>query len=803
MRKILIQFLLTIAGLLSMHAAFAQLDSIHWLPPMHARSEWGPQYLYLSTPETTPFPVEIKDGQGNLLGSVTISNAQPKRYDIGSSDNTSVLVPEDDLHLPLQGKGLILTATQKFYVGFRAHSFSEYQACDLTCKGTAALGTVFRVGHVIQGANESTSRSNFIGIMATEDSTVINLSDYDASVRFRIAGNDTPLPNGFQAILYAGESIVFSQYVNGNSIQQPPNGMLGALLTSSKPIAVNVGSWTGAPVSQNANDIGIDQITPFDLVGKEYILCKGNGSSILEIPIVIAHLDNTKVWLNGSTTAAATLSAGQSYRVPTSEYTNAGNLYIETSEPVFLYQMIGGVATGDDQMRTAGLIFVPPISCAIPNAVDNLYQPSQIGNINYDGGLMIVAMKDSVVDLRINGLPVSLGVGDAVQGNPDFVTYRRLTLFNSINPPETASIVAKGAVQVALFGRNGAAGYGGFFSGFSKTSKASIALQLVGDGVCPDTLVATGRFDGVQWYYADSLLQFGADTFLVAYAPGLYTAQGYLGVCRRNDFAEDTISAVFNSPQFPYSLTEPACFGQANGTIQFGTPYGGIEPYQYSVNNGLSYSALPNVSGIAAGTYKLVVRDATGCYNRPLTVDIGQPDSFGVSLAISQINPPVKVGDRVELLATPDRPVTQVCWEPFDTLNCPNLLRLAVYPLETTWYTVTVLDEMGCPASDRVQIIVQPNVFAPNVIAPDQSAENGQFTLFSKDQLPVNWLRIYDRWGGLVYENRHFQTNDRSKSWDGTVDGKPCASGVYVFVAEIEYLPGYLINIRGDITILR
>ena len=51
---------------------WAQLDTIHWLPPMHARNEVGPQYLYLSTPEPQAFPVDIRDGSDNL-GSLTPS----------------------------------------------------------------------------------------------------------------------------------------------------------------------------------------------------------------------------------------------------------------------------------------------------------------------------------------------------------------------------------------------------------------------------------------------------------------------------------------------------------------------------------------------------------------------------------------------------------------------------------------------------------------------------------------------------------------------------------------------------------
>jgi gliding motility-associated-like protein len=665
------------------------------------------------------------------------------------------------------------------------------------------LGKTFRIGHLIQGSSSSPSRSNFIGIMATEDSTLVTLSDYDPSVRFRINGVDTQVPGSVQLVLQAGESAVISQYVTSSFIQQPPNGLIGALLESSKPIAVDVGSWTGAPVTDNANDVGIDQIVPFELVGEEYILCRGNGSSVLEIPIVVAHLDGTSVFLNGSTTPAAVLNAGQFFQISTSMYTLAGNLYIQCSKPAYMYQMVGGTPSGDDQKRTAGLIFVPPISCGIPNAVDNIYQPNQIGSVLYDGGLMIVAMKDSTVTLRIDGLEVPLGTPDAVQGNPDFVTYRRLTLFAANNPPETASIVAEGAVQVALFGRNGAAGFGGFYSGFSKTKKPDISLQIIGDGVCPDTLVASGRFDGVQWYFADSLLQYGPDSFFVAYSPGRYTARGYLGVCRRTDYAEDDITADFNSPEFPYTIEEPSCYGFSDGEILFGAPTGGLEPYQFSVDNGQHFSSLPTAENLRSGNYKLVVRDVTGCYNSPLSVSIGQPDSLGVDLVFASIQEPVKVGEQVVLEAVSGRDVILHAWAPGDTTTCGDCPRLTVRPQETTWYTVTVTDDKGCSATDRIQVVLEPNLYVPNVFAPASETGNDRFTLFSKEPQPINWLRIYDRWGSLVFERNNIVTNDLSEGWDGTWRGDDVNPGVFVFVAEIEYAPGRKLFLTGDVTLVR
>lgn len=781
--------------------AHAQLDSIHWIPPMHARTSPGPQYLYLSTPESTPFPVSLGDGAGAFFASINISNGQPARVDLGSDFNTQVLVPEDSLLAVLYTKGLILEGPKKFYVNFRYHSSDRFQANDLTCKGQAALGKTFRIGHLFQSTSTSSGRSNFVGVLATEDSTRIKLTPADLSVKLQ--KGSVPLSGGpAELVLMKGQSAVFSQYI-GSSASQPPNGLLGALLESSKPIAVNVGSWLGSP-ENGSNDSGIDQIVPFEQVGKEYILCKGNGANDMETPLVIAHKNNTVVWLNDVAQPRTTLQAGQYIRLSGNDYSAGGNLYIQTSEPAYIYQITGGVPSGNDIYRTGGLIFVPPVSCGIPNKVDNIYLPNSIGDMIFDGGLTIVAMKDSMVTVRIDGNDVALGAPAPVLGNPDFVTYRRIGLFSSSSPSNTASVVANGAVQVALIGRNGAAGYGAFYSGFSKTAKPTLKLTTIGDGVCPDTLVASGKFDGVQWYYADSLMFYGPDTFYVAYAPGEYIARGYLGVCRRTDFVEDTVVATFRSPEFPHTFTEPSCFGFADGSIAIGTPAGGLEPYSYSIDKGKSYRNTAVFNSLRAGHYDLVVRDSTGCYNRPLALDIAQPDSFTVDLGIVRIDEPVLPGDAVYLEAIPGRPAVRTSWAPVPHPdNCPDCLRYTANPEKTTLYAVTVYDAEGCPASDSLLIAVQPRVFAPNAIRPESSDGNDRFTLFSEEALPIKSMRIFDRWGELVFENQNFMSNDPAAGWDGTRPGKDAPAGVYAFKAEVEYVPGRVILVEGDLTVVR
>jgi gliding motility-associated-like protein len=52
--------------------------------------------------------------------------------------------------------------------------------------------------------------------------------------------------------------------------------------------------------------------------------------------------------------------------------------------------------------------------------------------------------------------------------------------------------------------------------------------------------------------------------------------------------------------------------GLSNGTITVGT-VGGTAPIQYSIDNGATYQALPNFTGLLAGSYTVVVKDANNC----------------------------------------------------------------------------------------------------------------------------------------------------------------------------------------------
>ena len=81
----------------------------------------------------------------------------------------------------------------------------------------------------------------------------------------------------------------------------------------------------------------------------------------MELPLIVANEDNTEIYINGSVTPVTTINAGEYFLVDNSYYQGVSNknIYVKTSKNVYAYQLLGG---GNDT-ATAGLNFIPPLSC--------------------------------------------------------------------------------------------------------------------------------------------------------------------------------------------------------------------------------------------------------------------------------------------------------------------------------------------------------------------------------------------------------------------------------------------------------
>jgi len=99
------------------------------------------------------------------------------------------------------------------------------------------------------------------------------------------------------------------------------------------------------------------------------------------------------------------------------------------------------------------------------------------------------------------------------------------------------------------------------------------------------------------------------------------------------------------------------------------------------------------------------------------------------------------------------------------------------------------------------------NVYIPNVFSPNRDGRNEDFRIFACQGVrSVNTVRVFDRWGGVVFEEDRFEPNclDGIKLWDGTGrSGKTVNPGVFVYIIEVEFLDDTKLLYRGDITVVR
>ncbi len=497
---LLVLFLFTKQG-------FSQLSKTHYIPPLTS-SEFGianpeTQYIYLSTPSPTSIGYTIKPVGQPTTSYITgvVSNTNPQEIFIGTG-NGQLFVPSNQTSTIHNDKGYIIEAEDVIYTSVRMNAGNGAQAGALVSKGLSALGNIFRVGTFTNESGRtfnnqgipSENLMSFLSVMATEDMTTINISDISNNTEVKNFTGSFPL----NIVLNKGESYVVA--MNSYSTTYPTNnkdGLIGALIESDKDIVVNCGSANGSFHNGNGRDYGIDQIVGLDKIGSEYIFVKGDGTNDWENILIVAHTDNTSISINGNA-PVTTINAGDFYLIEGNEYSVNGNMYIETSEDVFVYQGVGATTAEANQ----GMFFVPPLSCETRGNLDNIANIEDIGTTTYTGGISIVTKVGATV--TINNTPISNFSANGpnnVDGNPNYVTYKVTSLMGNI------SVESDEELYCAYFNFNGAATSGSFYSGFPTAPEINFDATFQALGICIPNITLEvanmGNFDSIEWYFDD------------------------------------------------------------------------------------------------------------------------------------------------------------------------------------------------------------------------------------------------------------------------------------------------------------
>jgi gliding motility-associated-like protein len=232
---------------------------------------------------------------------------------------------------------------------------------------------------------------------------------------------------------------------------------------------------------------------------------------------------------------------------------------------------------------------------------------------------------------------------------------------------------------------------------------------------------------------------------------------------------------------------------------------GGKSPYSIRIGNGNSrvLGTLPQtLRNLQPGNMPVVLTSSDGCLFDTIA---SIPSVAPINL---ELGPDLELqkGDTVELAAAVDFDPQTIQWLPGTGLNQPNTLTPLASPQTTTTYQLRVTDANGCPVEDQITLFVTDDlqVFFPSAFSPNGDQMNDFFTGFSGGSVErIDLLRIYDRWGEMLFETTNIIPNEEESGWNGQFRNEQAKPGVYIFNAWVRLKGGSTRFMAGEVLLVR
>ncbi len=252
--------------------------------------------------------------------------------------------------------------------------------------------------------------------------------------------------------------------------------------------------------------------------------------------------------------------------------------------------------------------------------------------------------------------------------------------------------------------------------------------------------------------------------------------------------------------QVQVQSVRPKCTGEQNGELNLNVA-GGKAPYLASLNGG-AFQEKVHFMGLKSGDYHVQLRDQAACEVEQVHY-LPEPSVF--ELEVLQ-DTTLQLGEMVDLKVVSSLPILTYFWSPAHGLSCNDCPSPTAQPLTTTLYQLFALSGNGCTAEGQALLVVRKpdDVYVPNAFSPNGDGINDFFTLYpGRSVLKIKQLIIFDRWGEQVFGIWNAPPYHHSTHWHGDLRGMPMQPGVFVWMAEIEYIDGHTKLLKGDLQLVR
>ena len=241
-------------------------------------------------------------------------------------------------------------------------------------------------------------------------------------------------------------------------------------------------------------------------------------------------------------------------------------------------------------------------------------------------------------------------------------------------------------------------------------------------------------------------------------------------------------------PTAQATTTNPSTCGLSNGAVNIGATTGGTPPYTFSFNGG-GFTATTSYTGLLAGTYAVIVKDANGCTFtvNPIVTNVAGPTALATTITNSTCggaNGAISIG-----AATGGTPPYLY------SVNGSVLSATTNYPgLVANTYTVVVQDANGCQFTTTVTVVDLSGLVASITAQTNVSCfggANGSVTVTaSGSTAPYS----YSLNGGPFGGSGTFAGLTQGIYTIGAKDGNGCIVSVPVTITQPPVLVGVLVS---------
>jgi gliding motility-associated-like protein len=309
-----------------------------------------------------------------------------------------------------------------------------------------------------------------------------------------------------------------------------------------------------------------------------------------------------------------------------------------------------------------------------------------------------------------------------------------------------------------------------------------------------------GNFENIEWQPATYLDNANSGSVVCnpdATVTYHITATNNLGCSNTADIQVDVIDKLVLT-SIPDSTICPHTSVQLIAAVT-DEPTSGVQ-YTWSATGKLNAYDIANpVAYLAERTERYnVIVNAGNCVadTAEVTINVSSLPVIEVSSSVT-----TTANSEVEVYASSTSNLNYL-WEATDEIACPTCRKTTITPTQSQTVFVTGTNSVGCSTKDSLRITVvgcDPNsIVLPNTFTPNGDGTNDKLFIRSNALSSINYFRVFDEWGKLVYESK-----DLAEGWDGNIKGSPAATSVYIYTLQGTCDNGKEVLKNGDVMLLR